>query len=248
MKVYGLIGKTLSHSFSQRYFSQKFKEEGIRDHEYRLFELPTIQDFVSLSENAPSIRGFNVTIPYKEEILPYLDNLDPVAERIEAVNVIKIETDGKLTGYNSDYFGFRRSLEMWANTDPQELHALVLGTGGAAKAVWTVLDDMGVVFRKVSRATGRDNLNYEQLKMDPDLIRKYHLIVNTTPLGTYPNTDVAPDLDYSEISDQHYLYDLIYNPEMTVFLKNGLECGAKIKNGQEMLELQAEKSWEIWNS
>ena len=196
MKVYGLIGKTLGHSFSQRYFSQKFKEENIQDHDYRLFELPTIQDFAQLPPSDPDLRGFNVTIPYKEEIIPYLDNLDSIAQRIQAVNVIKIEADGKLTGHNSDYFGFRRSIEGWLDTDPKLLKALVLGTGGAAKAVWTALEDLGIVHRKVSRTTGGGDLTYEQLRRESNLMTECRLIVNTTPLGTFPKIDEAPDLDF----------------------------------------------------
>lgn len=248
MKVYGLIGKTLSHSFSQRYFSQKFKEENIQDHDYRLYELPTIRDFAQLRQSDPNLRGFNVTIPYKEEIIPYLDNLDSIAQRIQAVNVIKVESDGSLTGYNSDYFGFRKSVEGWLDSDPKLLKALVLGTGGAAKAVWTALEDLGIEYRKVSRTTGGGNLGYDQLRAEPELMNQNRLIINTTPIGTTPNIDEAPDLEYSRISEGHYLFDLIYNPERTLFLKIGSERGAKIKNGQEMLELQAEKSWEIWNS
>jgi len=248
MKVYGLIGKSLGHSFSQGYFSNKFIQENIQDHDYRLFELPTIQDFAQLPQSDLNLRGFNVTIPYKEEIIPYLDNLDSIAQRIQAVNVIKIESDGSLTGYNSDYFGFRRSVEGWLDIDPKLLKALVLGTGGAAKAVWTVLEDLGVEYGKVSRTAGAGRWTYDQLKIESDLMIQYRLIINATPVGTYPKIQEMPDLDYSQISNHHYLLDLIYNPERTRFLSAGNDRGAKILNGQEMLELQAEKSWEIWNS
>ena len=248
MTIYGLIGKSLGHSFSQRYFKKKFETEGIVDHDYRLFELATIQEFAQLPQSDPNLRGFNVTIPYKEDVIPFMDDLDPIAKEIGAVNVIKIEADRRLVGYNSDYFGFRHSVEGWLKSETKQVKALVLGTGGAAKAVWTALEDMGIDYRKVSRTKEEQRLTYDQLKQEPQWINEFRLIVNTTPLGTFPKTEQAPDLEYSQIGDSHYLFDLIYNPERSLFLTRGLERGAKVKNGQEMLELQAEKSWEIWNS
>ena len=218
------------------------------DHDYRLFELATIQEFAQLSQSDPNLRGFNVTIPYKEDVIPFMDDLDPIAKEIGAVNVIKIEADRRLVGYNSDYFGFRRSVEGWLKSETKQVKALVLGTGGAAKAVWTALEDMEIDYWKVSRTKEEQRLTYDQLRQEPQWINEFRLIVNTTPLGTFPKTEQAPDLEYSQIGESHYLFDLIYNPERSLFLTRGLEGGAKVKNGQEMLELQAEKSWEIWNS
>lgn len=242
MKEFGLIGKTLSHSFSKTYFTEKFNKEGLTDCSYDLFELEEINEVDEIF-NLSHLKGFNVTIPYKVEILPYLDRIDPLAKRIGAVNVVKVGTER--IGYNSDYFGFRKSIENWIPFD-LPTHALILGNGGASQAVKIVLQDLGITYKIISRSSG--DYSYDQLETNPELVKSSKLIINTTPLGMYPFVQASPKIDYSLISEQHYLFDLIYNPIKTTFLTMGEEMGAKIKNGEEMLVLQAEKSWEIWNS
>ncbi len=246
MRVFGLIGYPLSHSFSKKYFSSKFEREGIKDARYELFELPDISGFPELLRQQPDIQGLNVTIPYKQEVMPYLDFLDESAERVGAVNVIQ-KAGSKLIGYNSDYFGFKKSLETWLPQDPSTLSALVLGTGGASKAVTTALQDLQIPFHLVSRTAGANCLSYAQLQEQPHIFQRPRLIINTTPLGMSPKTDAAPAIVYDLLSPEHYLYDLVYNPAETLFMRLGKEKGAKVKNGLEMLELQAEKGWEIWN-
>ncbi|MBL6444838.1 shikimate dehydrogenase [Fulvivirga sp. 29W222] len=245
MSVYGLIGKKLAHSFSKKYFTEKFETEKLSSCSYELFELPTIDKLTQLVRTLPGLAGLNVTIPYKEEVIPMLDEVHDKAREIGAVNVIKV-CNGKLTGYNSDYFGFKKSLINWLD-EPGKIRALILGTGGASKAVIAALKDLSISYQLVSRNPEKGNLSYVSLKKTPEIIKSHHLIINTTPLGMYPQMDSAPDLDYSLISDKHYLYDLVYNPEITRFLETGLNSGAKVKNGSEMLHLQAEKSWKIWN-
>lgn len=244
MSLYGLIGKKLSHSFSKKYFTEKFEKEGLHTCKYELYELASADELPQLIRTNPDLAGLNVTIPYKEDVIPLLDDIHEKAREIGAVNVIKIR-DGKLTGYNSDYFGFRESLANWIGES--KVKALVLGTGGASKAVIAALKDLGISYQVVSRQASNENLSYTSLKEAPELIRDHRLIINTTPLGMHPQTDAAPDLDYSLLSNKHFLYDLVYNPEVTQFLSKGLDQGASIKNGIEMLHLQAEKSWEIWN-
>lgn len=239
MKKYGLIGYPLSHSFSPGYFAKRFKEEGISDCRYDLYPLQEISQFKDLG----MMSGINVTIPYKEEVIIYLDELSIEAETIGAVNTIKY-INGKKIGYNTDAYGFAHTLSpLWAGRKQPD-QALVLGTGGAAKAVWYVLDQMGITFKKVSRTKG--DITYD--KVDKNVIEDHHLIINTTPLGMSPNTDACPNLPYEGITEDHYLYDLVYNPEKTLFLSKGESNGAMIKNGYQMLELQADRSWEIWNS
>ncbi len=241
----GLIGKTLKHSFSKKYFSEKFSKENIQGVAYDLFELPTIEEVEKLFK-IEHLKGFNITIPYKEDIFPYLDSLDHSAEKIGAVNVVKINDDGSKTGYNSDYYGFKTSLENWAPID-QISSALILGTGGASKAIKVALDDLGIKFNIISRDKTKGDLSYSELMQNELMITEYQLIINCTPLGTFPDIDSKPSIPYQALSNHHYLYDLVYNPEETAFMKAGLEHGAKVKNGLEMLILQAEKSWEIWN-
>ena len=244
MRLYGLIGKKLSHSFSKKYFTNKFREEQLDYCRYELFELQNINEVNKLLENE-DLRGFNITIPYKQEILPYLDKLDDSAKSVGAVNVVKI-IDSGLVGYNSDYYGFKDSLEKWL-PDDSTFKALVLGTGGASKAVIAALEKLNISFRLVSRQPGNKSvISYEEIS--PSVLRDYRLIINTTPLGMSPNTDSCPELDYGQLGESHYLYDLVYNPEITLFLQKGMDRKAKTKNGLEMLHLQAEKSWEIWNS
>ncbi len=247
MKIFGLIGFPLSHSFSQKYFSEKFQKEKIHDVVYQNFEIKHIDDLPALLDSYPELQGLNVTIPYKEDVRKYIDSLDHSAEKVGAVNVIKILPDGSKIGFNSDYYGFRTSLETWINNGISNLKALVLGTGGAAKAVRIVLDDCNIPYSTVSRDITKADYDYYELTENTDIIRGHRLIINTTPLGMYPNVNEAPHLPYELLDADFYLYDLIYNPEITLFLNKGREAGARIKNGLEMLELQAEKSWDIWN-
>lgn len=244
--LFGLIGFPLSHSFSKKYFSEKFKTEHITDCQYELFPLESMEEFGLLTSNLGNLRGLNVTIPYKQQILPYLDELDPGAAAVGAVNTIKI-TQGQLKGYNTDVFGFAGSLASFLQehaTRPTQ--ALVLGAGGAAKAVLYALEQMGISAIVVSRAPLEGQLAYEAL--DAQVMNAYPLIINTTPLGMTPNVDSAPPIPYQSLTDQHFLFDLVYNPTETKFMRLGLAQGAKVKNGLEMLHLQAEKAWEIWNT
>lgn len=243
MKVYGLIGYPLSHSFSKGFFAEKFAREGIRDCMYESFPIPEIGELPALIAQYPDLQGLNVTIPYKQVVMPYLDEMSPAAAQIGAVNCIRFK-DGRKTGYNTDAIGFRRSLEPLLKSYHNK--ALVLGTGGAAKAVQYVLENLNIPYKLVSRQASADSVSYEQL--DASIMASHTLIVNTTPLGMYPNVDAAPALPYEQLTDKHLLYDLIYNPAVTAFLRQGADRGATIKNGHEMLILQAEASWEIWNN
>jgi shikimate dehydrogenase len=246
VKLYGLIGFPLSHSFSKKYFTEKFLNEGLTEHQYDLFELNDINEIVGLINNHPELVGLNVTIPHKETIIPYLDHLDKSAKIVGAVNVIKIK-DNVLTGYNSDFFGFESSLLKFINSSIASYSALVLGTGGASKAVIAVLKANKIPYRLISRSKGNDALTYDELN-NTSLIADSNLIINTTPLGMTPKTDSCPDIDYNQLSNKHYVFDLIYNPPETMFLAKAGGKKAEVKNGLEMLQLQAEKSWEIWTS
>jgi len=240
MRTFGLIGYPLKHSFSPGYFKNKFEKEGILNSEYRLFEITGIDELENLINNHMPL-GLNVTIPYKQQVIAYLDELSPEAKKIGAVNTIKI-VDGIAKGYNTDIFGFQESLtSLFGDVKPNA--ALVLGTGGAAQAVQYVLEELDIMYHNVSRRQGF--VNYEDL--DKALITKHQLIINTTPLGTYPNADNCPHIPYEFLSTDHILYDLVYNPAETLFMRKGKMKGAKVKNGLEMLHLQAEKAWEIWN-
>lgn len=239
--IYGIIGYPLTHSFSPAYFTKKFAEQHI-DANYRSFPLHTIDEFPSLLQLHPGIRGLNVTIPYKESIIPYLDSLDNIANAVGAVNCIDID-NGTTKGFNTDVTGFEKSLVPLLKKHHQ--HALILGTGGASKAVAYVLNNLHIHHKKVSRQDDTA-LRYEAIT--PELLEQYTLIINTTPLGMYPYVDDYPLLPYKAISERHLLYDLIYNPAETKFLSLGKERGASVKNGFEMLEIQAEESWRIWNS
>ncbi|WP_207432984.1 shikimate dehydrogenase family protein [Sabulibacter ruber] len=241
---YGLIGYRLSHSFSQKYFTEKFQSEGIANSVYHLFELDSIAEFPQLLKAHPNLRGLNVTIPYKEAVIPFLDELEPAAARIGAVNVVKFE-NGRLIGHNSDYQGFMQSLQNFYHCYSQS-QALILGTGGAAKAVKAALEYLNISYKVVSREKRPGGLTYQELT--PSVISSVSLIINTTPVGTYPKVDEAPDIPYHLLSSHHYLYDLVYNPAETLFMKRGKEMGAKTINGYEMLCLQAEVAWQIWNS
>lgn len=241
MNTLGLIGFPLSHSFSKKYFSEKFEQENIAGWQYELFPLETIEELPDLLAKNPSIVGLNVTIPYKEAVIPYLDEVDESAA-FGAANTIKIE-DGKLRGFNTDVYGFEESLKPLLKT--HHTAALVLGTGGAAKAVVSVLERLGIACTYVSRRPREGQFSYKNI--DKNILEKHALIVNTTPLGMYPKVEFCPDLPYKNLSDKHLLYDLVYNPNVTTFLKNGKKRGAEIKNGLEMLYLQAERAWSIWN-
>jgi len=242
MKVFGLIGYPLSHSFSKGFFAEKFQREGINDCIYENFSLEDISQFPALLEQQPDLRGLNVTIPYKEAVLPWLDELSPAAEQIKAVNCIQFH-EGIRIGFNTDVMGFKRSLQPLLK--PHHTNALVLGTGGAAKAVMFVLQELNIPYTVVSRRVHDGVITYNML--DKDIIAAHTIIINTSPLGMYPQVDAAPPIPYELITKHHLLYDLIYNPAETLFLKQGAAKGAAIKNGHEMLVLQAEASWDIWN-
>lgn len=246
-KLYGLIGYPLSHSFSKGYFAQKFEQEQIENVRYENFPIEKMEKLPSLFKSQPNLLGLNVTIPYKKAVIPYLDELSDSAAAIGAVNTIKV-ADGKRFGFNTDEIGFRKSLLELLATYPNEIHelnALVLGTGGAAKAIIYVLDQLNIQYKIVSRSSNKGDLTYEQVK--ESTLKNHLLIINTTPLGMYPNIDAAPILPYAALSNQHFLYDLVYNPRETLFLKYGRAQEAKVMNGLKMLHLQAEASWKIWN-
>jgi shikimate dehydrogenase len=232
-KQLGLIGKPLSHSFSKSYFEKKFSTLGIRNYKYDHFQLNTITELPALLHNTPNLVGLNVTIPYKKEIIPFLHEISVEAESIGAVNVIKIEGD-KLLGFNSDYYGFKTSLLNWIPKNWQG-RALVLGTGGASLAVTAVLNDCNISYINISRNAGPERLTYQQLATQGQQ-KTHKLWINTTPLGMEPNVDTSPDLNYDVLDKGYYLFDLIYNPEITRFMQLGLDRGASVKNGLEMLE------------
>ncbi|GAA3509297.1 shikimate dehydrogenase [Aquimarina addita] len=241
MNIYGLLGRDIGYSFSRNYFSVKFKNEQL-PHQYQNFDLQHIEEITPIFTDA-KIQGINVTIPYKEEVIAYLDELDPIAKEIGAVNVIKFDKDRKTKGYNSDYYGFTESLKPLLNKTIKK--ALILGTGGASKAIAYALKKLDITYTFVSRNPDENQVNYTDLTKD--MMQEFKLIINCTPLGTHPHVDNYPAIPYEFLGDNHVLYDLIYNPEETVFMKRGKEKGAKVTNGSRMLVLQAEKSWNIWN-
>lgn len=239
MKQFGLLGYPLGHSFSRAFFTDKFAREGI-DAEYLNFELPDIAALPALIAEHPALCGFNVTIPYKQAVIPYLDDLSSEASAIGAVNTVKIDGN-RLIGHNTDIIGFRDSLRPLLQ--PHHTRALVLGTGGASRAVVHALDTLGITWRYVSR---KGSFSYSALT--PAILASYTLIINCTPLGMSPNIDNCPDIPYEALTPRHLLFDLVYNPEETLFLRRGRERGAVTKNGLEMLHLQALAAWRIWNS
>ena len=242
MKQYGLIGKTLGHSFSKSYFENKFIKEQIQNAFYSNFPLESIEEFKSLIKKT-TFRGLNVTIPYKSSIIPFLDELSEEAKSIGAVNTIHFKNN-RLIGYNTDYLGFHNAIKPFLQNTMEQ--ALILGTGGASKAVVYALEKIGIKCLCVSRLPNEQQLNYNQLN---DLVLKHHLlIVNTTPLGTTPNIDKCPDIPYQFVTAEHLLVDLVYNPEETLFLKKGRKNLANILNGKSMLIHQADEAWKIWNS
>lgn len=245
MQKYGLIGYPLKHSFSIGFFNEKFRSENI-DAEYVNFEIPEIKDFKEVIEENPNLCGLNVTIPYKEQVIPFLDELDKDTAKIGAVNVIKIirQSKGKikLVGYNSDIIGFTQSIEPLLQ--PHHKKALILGTGGASKAVYHGLKNLGIESTFVSRSKKEGMLTYEELT--PEIMAEHTVIVNCTPVGMYPKVDFCPAIPYDQLTPNHLLYDLLYNPNITLFMKKGEEHGAVTKNGLEMLLLQAFAAWDIW--
>ena len=245
MNTYGLIGYPLGHSFSKGYFTEFFTKQAINA-EYKNFELPSIELLPNILEAEKSLCGFNVTIPYKQQIFNYLDEIDEAAQTIGAVNVVKVmRKDGRqyLKGYNSDYIGFIDSIRPLLT--PQHTHALILGTGGASKAVDYALRQLGIKTLFVSRTENEGILSYD--KLTPEILKKHTIIVNTTPLGMFPKVNECPPLDFTSIGSKHLLYDVVYNPERTLFLQHGEERGATTLNGMEMLIGQAKAAWEIWN-
>jgi len=242
---FGLIGKNISYSFSKKYFTEKFKKLGLNTFKYHNYDLPEIDEFpFVLYQREDDFIGFNVTIPYKESIIKYLDKVEEEAQMIGAVNTIKVTSENKLIGYNTDVYGFQKSIKPILKQHHKK--ALILGTGGASKAISYALNKLEIENKFVSRKELENNFLYSDL--NENIIAKYTVIINCTPLGTYPNIEDLPDIPYKYITNKHLLFDLIYNPAETKFLKEGKKKGAIIKNGYEMLELQAEKSWEIWNS
>ena len=245
MRQFGLIGKTLDHSSSKKYFEEKFLTENIKNCEYDLYELDDIEELPGLIESIPELEGLNVTIPFKKTVLDYIDQLDEVAQETGAVNVIRvIRMHGRLylQGYNTDVFGFEHSTRDFL----QYKNALILGRGGAAASVAHALGNLGIRYKFVSR-NPHDSNAIAYVDLDRDIMNKYLLIINTTPLGMFPDEKSFPNIPYQYLTEDHFLYDLIYNPEETEFLKKGAKYGAKTFNGFAMLEIQAEKGWEIWN-
>jgi shikimate dehydrogenase len=245
-KKFGLIGSTVSHSFSKSYFDEKFFREGLRDYHYDLYPLGNVEELKQLLAENPELSGLNVTVPYKEQVIKMLTDIDSEAKKIGAVNVIKIQ-NGKLKGFNTDSDAFYETLERWFPKIEQAT-ALVLGTGGSSKAVQQALKKLGVPFKTASREKGKGSYSYEEIEKKPEIISKAKLIINTTPLGMTPNTNSMPPIDCDLLNDSHFVYDLIYNPARTIFLQKAEMQGATIKNGLEMLHLQAEKAWAIWNN
>ena len=243
MKKYGIIGRPLGHSFSKRYFEQKFEKEGLRDCVFENYELSEIAEVSKLIQD-PFLEGFCITIPYKKEILAYLDEATEAVKSMQACNCVKI-TDGKLKGFNTDVIGFERSFSPLLRTSDKK--ALILGTGGAAAAVCYALKELGIDYTFVSRHPQAGQLSYEAAK-DPAILADYPIIINCSPVGTFPKEAEAPDIAYELLSDQHYLFDLVYNPPLTRFLAEGQARGARIQNGYPMLEIQAEQNWKNWNS
>lgn len=244
MREYGLIGFPLSHSFSQKYFTEKFVKEGIDDAVFHAFSIPAITDLADILKQHPKLKGFAITIPYKRAVINYLTETSAGVQQTGACNCVKIEGD-KLTGYNTDVIGFEKSFVKVLK--PHHNRALILGTGGAAAAVEFVLDKLQIPYTFVSRAANaeKNTLGYDDITAG--VLQQNPIIINCTPLGTYPKTDEAPPLPYGALTPNHYLFDLVYNPPMTRFLQYGKENGAVIQNGYEMLVLQAEENWKIWN-
>ena len=243
-KIFGLLGKDISYSFSRGYFTEKFKNLGLEKHKYVNFDIPEIKNFSLIIKKEENLHGINVTIPYKQTVIPYLDKIDKTARKIGAVNTIKFTKRGNLKGYNTDVFGFENSLLPLLKKHHKK--ALILGTGGASKAIAFALKKNKIKFKFVSRhPQKKTQISYQELTKE--LIEKHQIIINSTPVGTSPDIHKSPNIPYQFLTENHLLFDLIYNPAITVFLAQGKEQGAIIKNGHEMLQLQAEESWRIWN-
>lgn len=240
-KTYGLLGRDIEYSFSRNYFNERFEKEGTNAI-YKNIDLQDIQELKAVLSN-DKLNGMNVTIPYKEDVIQFLDSLSPTAKAIGAVNVVKFEADGKLTGYNSDYYGFKNSLMPLLKEIPKK--GLILGTGGASKAIKHTFENLGIEPMFVSRSKREGRYTYEELNQQ--IIEDNLLIVNSTPVGTFPDITQCPNIPYEFLTPKHMLFDLVYNPEHTTFLKKASEKGASVLNGSRMLVLQAEKSWDIWN-
>ncbi|RBN50806.1 shikimate dehydrogenase family protein [Flavobacterium psychrolimnae] len=243
IKRFGLLGRNISYSFSKGYFTDKFNNENFVGCSYENFDIPEISDFPEVIKNTTDLKGLNVTIPYKETVIPFLDKLSKKAEIIGAVNTIRITKKGKLKGYNTDYYGFKKSLEPLLL--PQHKKALILGTGGASKGVAFALDELNIPYTFVSREAKENGIDYDRI--NATTFDNYQIIINATPVGTSPNVDAFPLIPYEFFTDKHIAYDLIYNPAETQFLKKAKQQGAQIKNGLDMLIFQAEKAWKIWN-
>ena len=242
-KSFGLLGRNINYSFSKGYFTEKFQKEKLEAYTYENFDIQEINSITEIIKNDPSLKGLNVTIPYKEAVLPYLDKLSKKAKLIGAVNTIKITKKGKLKGYNTDYFGFKKALKPLLKKNHKK--ALILGTGGASKGVAYGLDELGIEYTFVSREAKENAISYDQIKAET--FDNSQIIINSTPVGTSPNTEAFPQIPYEFFTKKHIAFDLIYNPAETQFLKKAKENGAKTKNGMEMLAFQAEKAWKIWN-
>jgi shikimate dehydrogenase len=242
-KRFGLLGRNISYSFSKGYFTDKFNSENFEGCTYENFDIPEIAAFPEVIKNTPDLKGLNVTIPYKETVIPFLDKLSKKAELIGAVNTIKITKKGKLKGYNTDYYGFKKSLEPLLQ--PHHKKALILGTGGASKGVAFALDELDIPYTFVSREAKENGIDYDRI--NANTFDNYQIIINATPVGTSPNVEAFPLIPYEYFTEKHIAYDLIYNPAETQFLKKAKQQGAQIKNGLDMLIFQAEKAWKIWN-
>lgn len=242
-RLYGLIGKNISYSFSKKYFTDKFALGSLEDCFYENFDIQTIDEFPAIIANNPDLKGLNITIPYKEAVIPYLNKLSQSAAQIGAVNVVRFTKKGNLKGYNSDYYGFMKSLEPLLQ--PHHKKALILGTGGAAKAISYALDQLGILYTFVTREEKEGMIDYDRI--NATTFDNHQIIINCTPVGTAPETKEFPPIPYNFFTEKHIAFDLIYNPEETQFLKKAKKKGAVTKNGYEMLVLQAEKAWKIWN-
>jgi shikimate dehydrogenase len=249
MKTYGLIGYKLGHSFSRNFFTEKFAKENLQEHEYINLELDSIEEFPRIFNRGKNICGLNCTIPYKQQIMQFMDEIDEEAAEIGAVNTVKIiQRNGRkiLKGYNTDLYGFENSLRPML--EEKHKKALILGTGGASKAIRYLFDKMGIDYLSATTKNELDEKEISYKQLNAGMLKEYLIIINATPLGTFPKVDSCPELSYEFVTPDHIFYDLVYNPAETLFLKKGKQQGAKIKNGLEMLHLQALKSWEIWNS
>ena len=240
---FGLVGKNISYSFSKAHFTKKFEELNLLDYSYENLDFQDISELPNFLKNNPNLKGLNVTIPYKESIIPYLDKLSKKAAEIGAVNTIRFTKNGKLKGYNTDYYGFQKALNPLLQSNHKK--ALILGTGGASKAVAYALNQLGIKFKYVSRTSPGNSIVYSHI--NSATFKEYQIIINCTPLGTSPNTNECPEIPYQYFTSDHIAFDLIYNPAETLFLQQAKEQGAIVKNGIEMLVFQAEKAWGIWN-